>query len=259
MCVFVPIFNPCDHSCIFVFLCIVFLAVCFLYLCPHSKLETKKWQEVSSVSSWLKGAQHTFIHFPKFSSKLNLICWAGFLCLQFFKQLVEEELAFCGIEWKKKYSQVGNFLCSSIVEFPLSSHQPSECTNTDYPGICVVSEYVENINVGVNWRSKWKNMSKRVRVFQKGRQIATNPISSKTEMHFKPAASISNLTYSIKCIQLDQTKQIQDPSFSHLMQNNMIYSSHFESLTVCAKKVIEWIGMWLISGTHARAIFPNWS
>ena len=113
---------------------------------------------------------------------------------------------------------------------------------------CVVSEYVENINVGVNWRSKWKNMSKRVRVFQKGRQIATNPISSKTEMHFKPAASISNLTYSIKCIQLDQTKQIQDTSFSHLMQNNMIYSSHFESLTVCAKKVIEWIGMWLVSG-----------
>ena len=52
-------------------------------------------------------------------------------------------------------------------------------------------------------------------------------------------ASISNLTYSIKCIQLDQTKQIQDTSFSHLMQNNMIYSSHFESLTVCAKKVIE--------------------
>ena len=140
---------------------------------------------------------HCYSFSKRPSSKLNLICWGGFLCLQFFKQLVEEELAFCGIEWKKKYSQVGNFLCSSIVEFPLSSHQPSECTNTDYPGICVVSEYVENINVGVNWRSKWRNISKRVRVFQKDRKIVTNPISFKTEMHFKLQYPISHIRSNV--------------------------------------------------------------
>ena len=136
---------------------------------------------------------HCYSFSKRPSSKSNLICWVSVSSI-----LQTVGGGGVGLLWNWVEEEIFSSWKFSLQQHCRVSFELSPTLRVHQHRLpCVVSEYVENIYIGVNWRSKWRNISKRVRVFQKDRKIVTNPISFKTEMHFKLQYPISHIRSNV--------------------------------------------------------------